>query len=188
MICSRSDTMVGSVGVFCAASESIDPLYFRCAAEVGDLIGTMGLSLVYGGAAAGLMEATAAAAKKSGAHIVGVVPRVLIERNRVSTLLDERVVTVNLSDRKDEILGRSDILVALPGGIGTLDEVFHVAAAATIGYHSKKVVLYNVDGYWDKMIAALETMQSAGFVRGGVGNFFLVADSVDKLKSILENI
>lgn len=188
MICSRSDTMVSSVGVFCAASESIDPLYFRCAAEVGNLIGSMGLTLVYGGAAAGLMEATAAAAKKSGAHIVGVVPRVLIERNRVSALLDERVVTANLSERKDEILGRSDILVALPGGIGTLDEIFHVAAAATIGYHNKKVILYNPGGYWNKMLVALEEMQTGGFVRGGIDNFFLVADSVDNLKSILENI
>ena len=112
----------------------------------------------------------------------------LIERNRVSALLDERVVTANLSERKDEILGRSDILVALPGGIGTLDEIFHVAAATTIGYHSKKVILYNAGGYWDKMLAALEEMQTGGFVRGGIDNFFLVADSVDNLKSILKNI
>lgn len=180
--------MVQSVGVFCAASENIDRRYFEYASEVGSLIGSMDLTLVYGGAAAGLMEATAKAAKVGGAHIIGVVPQVLIERNRVSNLLDERVVTANLSDRKEEILGRSDVLVALPGGIGTLDEIFHVAAAATIGYHSKKVVLYNVDGYWDSLLAALEYMQKSGFVRGGIDSFFLIADDINGLKSIFENI
>lgn len=188
MICRVSDAMAGSVGVFCAASESIDCRYFDYAHEIGALIGDLGFTLVYGGAAAGLMEATAMAAKECGAHIVGVVPRVLIERNRVSALLDERVVTANLSERKDEILGRSDILVALPGGIGTLDEIFHVAAAATIGYHSKKVVLYNADGYWDALLSALGDMQENGFVRGGVDNFFVVANDINELRSILENI
>lgn len=188
MICRVFDAMVGSVGVFCAASENIDRRYFECAVEVGRLIGNMGLTLVYGGAAAGLMEAVAAAAKENGAQVVGVVPRVLIERNRVSSLLDERVVTANLSERKDEILGRSDVLVALPGGIGTLDEIFHVAASATIGYHCKKVVLYNEAGYWDGLLAALGSMQTDGFIRGGLENFFLVADNIDNLKTVLENI
>lgn len=177
-----------SVGVFCAASESIDSRYFEYAALVGALLGSMGCELVYGGAAAGLMEATAAAAKRSGARIVGVVPEVLIERNRVSRLLDERIVTKNLSERKDKILERSDILVALPGGVGTLDEIFHVAAAATIGYHTKKVVLCNVDGYWDGLLEALAAMERGGFIRGGIEKYLLVARDIENLKKILSDI
>ncbi len=179
---------MSSVGVFCAASESVDALYFECAAEVGHLLGQMGCELVYGGAAAGLMEATAAAAKGCGARIVGVVPQVLIERNRVSRLLDERIVTKNLSERKDKILERSDILVALPGGLGTLDEVFHVAAAATIGYHSKKVVLYNAGGYWDGLLDALAAMESKNFIRGGTEKYLIVARNIESLKNIISNL
>ena len=130
-----------NVAVFCAASETIAPYYVTAANEVGTLIGKMGASLVYGGARFGLMEATAKAAKQAGAHVIGVVPDILVERGRVSTLLDEHIPCRNLSDRKDIMLAKSDILVALPGGIGTLDEIFHVMAAATIGYHSKRVVL-----------------------------------------------
>ena len=177
---------IKSVGVFCAASESIDDIYVHEAGRVGNLIGNKGLTLVYGGAAAGLMETTACAAKDSGAKIVGVFPQILIERNRVSTLIDERVVTHNLSDRKDNILQRSDILIALAGGIGTLDEVFHVAAAATIGYHNKKVIFYNINGFWDDIITLLHNMQQKGFIRASFDTLFEVANNIKELEALLD--
>lgn len=177
-----------SVAVFCAASEEIDPLYNEAAAEVGTMIGRIGASLVYGGARFGLMEATAKAAKASGAKVVGVVPMILEERDRVSSLIDEKINCRNLSDRKDIMLDRSDILVALPGGIGTLDEIFHVMAAATIGYHGKKVVLYNVNGYWNPLVEMLLDGEKKGFVRGGLERFMAVADNIGELERIiLEN-
>lgn len=177
-----------SVAVFCAASEEIDPLYNEAAAEVGTMIGRIGASLVYGGARFGLMEATAKAAKASGAKVVGVVPMILEERDRVSSLIDEKINCRNLSDRKDIMLERSDILVALPGGIGTLDEIFHVMAAATIGYHGKKVVLYNVNGYWNPLIEMLQDGEKKRFVRGGLERFMAVADNIAELERIiLEN-
>lgn len=177
-----------SVAVFCAASEEIDPLYNAAATEVGTMIGRIGASLVYGGARFGLMEATAKAAKASGAKVVGVVPMILEERDRVSSLIDEKINCRNLSDRKDIMLERSDILVALPGGIGTLDEIFHVMAAATIGYHGKKVVLYNVNGYWNPLVEMLLDGEKKGFVRGGLERFMAVAGNIDELERIiLEN-
>lgn len=177
-----------SVAVFCAASEEIDPLYNSAAAEVGTMIGRIGASLVYGGARFGLMEATAKAAKASGAKVVGVVPMILEERDRVSSLIDEKINCRNLSDRKDIMLERSDILVALPGGIGTLDEIFHVMAAATIGYHGKKVVLYNVNGYWNPLVEMLLDGEKKGFVRGGLERFMAVAGNIAELERIiLEN-
>ena len=179
--------MIKSVGVFCAASESIDEAFVEQARLVGALIGRKGLTLVYGGAAAGLMEATAAVAKECGAHIVGVFPQVLIERNRVSALLDERVVTQNLSDRKENILSRSDVLVALPGGVGTIDEVFHVAAAATIGYHSKRVIFYNVNGFWDKLLEFLQGVQQQGFIRARFDTLFGIANNIQELETLLDN-
>ncbi len=173
------------VAVFCAASDNIAPGYFEAAAQVGAMLGRIGAVLVYGGARFGLMEATAKAAKLAGARIVGVVPDILVERDRVSALPDELVGCRNLSERKDIMLERSDVLVALPGGVGTLDEIFHVMAAATIGYHTKRVVLYNVNGYWDSLYATLEEMSQAGFVRGGMDKCLVVANSIAELEELI---
>ena len=176
-----------SVAVFCAASENIAPGYFESAAEVGAMLGRLGATMVYGGARFGLMEATAKAAKQAGARIVGVVPHILVGRDRVSNLLDEQVGCRNLSERKDIMLERSDVLVALPGGIGTLDEIFHVLAAATIGYHTKRVVLYNVNGFWNPLLATVEEMSQAGFVRGEMEKYLIVANSVAELEDLIRN-
>lgn len=175
-----------SVAVFCAASENIAPGYFEAAASVGRMLGHIGATLVYGGARFGLMEAVAKGAKEAGAHVVGVVPEILEQRGRVSALIDEKIPCRNLSDRKDIMLAKSDVLVALPGGVGTLDEIFHVAAAATIGYHSKRVILYNVNGFWNRLLAALEELSEAGFVRAGLENIIVVANSIEELESLIE--
>lgn len=175
-----------SIAVFCAASEDIAPHYAECAREVGALIVRQGCELVYGGASAGLMEVVASVVKENNGHVVGVVPEILEQRNRVSRLICEKKRTQNLSDRKDYMLGRSDIFIALPGGIGTLDEVFHVMAAATIGYHNKKVIFYNIDGFWNSIIAMLKEFEQKGFVRRQSQELFIVADSLVELKKILE--
>ena len=177
---------MGSVAIFCAASENIAPGYFEAAVEVGAMLGRLGKTMVYGGARFGLMEATAKAAKAAGARIVGVVPDILVERDRVSRLLDEQVGCRNLSERKDIMLERSDVLVALPGGVGTLDEIFHVLAAATIGYHTKRVVLYNVNGFWNPLLATVEEMSQAGFVRGEVEKYLIVANSIAQLEDLIK--
>ena len=174
-----------AIGVFCAASETIDGIYADAARELGRWLGENGHTLVYGGAAKGLMEATAAAAKSAGGHIVGVVPDILISRNCVSTLLDEQITVHNLSERKDAIIERSDLLVALPGGIGTLDEVFHVMAGATIGYHSKLVVFYNVGGFWNGLLQQLCKYSEEGFLRGDTGKMFATVDNLEQLKKII---
>ncbi len=177
-----------SVAVFCAASESIDSIYVSAAAEVGSMLGRMGATLVYGGARFSLMEATAKAAKAAGARVVGVVPHILEERGRVSLLPDEKVPCNNLSERKDIMLKRSDILVALPGGVGTLDEIFHVMAAATIGYHKKRVVLYNVNGFWNGLLSLLEEMARGGFVRCDLDSILAVAGNIEELNEFIMEV
>ena len=174
-----------AIGVFCAASETIDSIYSDAASEFGHWMGENGHTLVYGGASKGLMETTAAAVTDAGGKVVGVVPDILVSRNCVSTLLDEQITVANLSERKDTILDRSDILVALPGGVGTLDEVFHVMAAATIGYHCKKVVFYNVNGFWNSLLTLLDEYNRGGFLRGNAYDRFAIADNLDQLKQII---
>ena len=119
---------------------------------------------------------------------MGVVPRILEERDRVSSLLDEKVPCNNLSDRKDIMLTRSDVIVALAGGVGTLDEIFHVAAAATIGYHSKRVVLYNANGFWNGLMSVLGEMSDEGFVRAGLHNIIIEVNSIEELETIIKEV
>ncbi len=177
---------MNKIGIFCSACEQISPRYFECTRELGAWMAAEGKTLVYGGADMGLMECIAHSVKEHGGKVMGVVPTKLEEKGRVSDLLDVTFHTVNLSDRKDVILRESDILVALPGGVGTLDEVFHVVAAATIGYHTKRVVLYNIDGFWDSMLAMLQQMETKGFIRRPLNQFLNVATTLDELKDLLK--
>ena len=169
------------IGIFCSAADDIETVYFEKARELGAWMGQNNKSLVYGGANIGLMECVAQAAKAHGAFILGVVPTKLEERGAVSDLLDVTFRVDNLSERKDAILRESDILVALPGGVGTLDEVFHVMAAASIGYHFKKVIFYNVNGFWNELLAFLTRLREQRFARRPWENFYLVANNLEEL-------
>ncbi|WP_294469872.1 TIGR00730 family Rossman fold protein [uncultured Bacteroides sp.] len=170
------------IGIFCSASENIDKMYFDSARQIGEWMGQTGKTLIYGGADLGLMECVARAVKDSGGTVVGVVPTKLEEKGRVSTLLDEVIHTRNLSDRKDVITEKSDILVALPGGVGTLDEIFHVIAAASIGYHRKKVIFYNEYGFYDELLKALKTLEEKGFARQPFSTYYEVTNTLEELK------
>ena len=104
------------------------------------------------------------------------------ENGKVSKYLDQIIHTQNLSDRKDIITEKSDILVALPGGVGTLDEVFHVIAAASIGYHQKKVIFYNEYGFYNELLKTLSTLEEKGFARQPFSSYYEVAETLDELK------
>ena len=174
------------IGIFCSAADDIDAVYFEKARALGAWLGENKKTLVYGGANIGLMECVARSAKEHGAFIMGVVPTKLEERGAVSDLLDVTFRVDNLSERKDAMLRESDILVALPGGVGTLDEVFHVMASASIGYHSKKVIFYNVNGFWDELTAFLNRLRGQHFARRPWENFCLVANNMEELTEQLK--
>lgn len=170
-----------NIGIFCSASENIDKMFFDSARRIGQWMGQNNKTLVYGGANLGLMECVAAAVKGNGGKVIGVVPSRLEEKGRVSTLLDEVIHTHNLSDRKDVLTEKSDVLVALPGGVGTLDEIFHVMAAASLGYHSKKVIFYNEHGFYTPLLEALRTIETKGFARKPFSSYYEIANSFEEL-------
>ena len=170
------------IGIFCSASDNIDKMYFESASQIGKWMGQTGKTLIYGGASLGLMECIARAVKENGGKVIGVVPAKLEENGKVSTLLDEEIHTRNLSDRKDIITEKSEVLVALPGGVGTLDEIFHVIAAASIGYHRKKVIFYNEYGFYDELLKALHTLEDKGFERQPFSTYYEVANTLDELQ------
>ena len=177
----KTMNMVRTIGVFCSAAENIDRKFFDSAHEVGAWMAQQGITLVYGGAAMGLMEEVARGVKSGGGHTVGVVPNRLVQREVQSSLLDEVVLCGTLAERKQLMLERSDLLLALPGGIGTLDEVFHVMGSATIGEHRKRVVLYNIDGFWDECMGMLSKMNREGFIRGRLSDYVVTAASVGEI-------
>lgn len=174
------------IGIFCSASNTIAQAYFDAASELGKWMGEERKTLVYGGSNLGLMECIAKAVKENGGHVIGVIPTKLEKNGRESTLPDEVIHTENLSDRKDIITAKSDILVALPGGVGTLDEVFHVMSAATLGYHNKKVIFYNVEGFYNDLLEILDKLGREKFARLNISNYYDVANTQDELIRILE--
>ncbi|MCD8166684.1 MAG: TIGR00730 family Rossman fold protein [Bacteroides sp.] len=175
------------IGIFCSTSPSIDPLYFEKCAELGTWLGKSGKTLIYGGASLGLMECISKSVSENDGKVIGVVPDKLEERGKVSTCLTEVFYTTNLSERKDIIVRESDILIALPGGIGTYDEVFHVMAAASIGYHTKQIVFYNINGFYNKLIVALEDLGEKGFLHHPLSFYYQIANTLEELQQIIES-
>ncbi len=180
--------MVMKIGIFCSANEHIDPDYFKKTEELGVWIGSEGHQLVFGGCNMGLMECVARASHNAGATTIGVVPRVVEQGGRASSYLDVNVACDNLSDRKDLLLAQSDVLLALPGGIGTLDEVFTVAASHTIGYHHKMVLLYDMKDFWSPLIALLDSLQLQGFIRGHWTDYIRVVHSLSDIKVAIASL
>jgi hypothetical protein len=174
--------------IFCSANQQLDPDFFAMTEELGRWLATAGHTLVYGGVNCGLMECVAKAVKEAGGRTVGVVPQIVEKNGRMSDYVDVEVLCDNLSDRKQLMSDKSDVFIALPGGIGTIDEVFTVAAAHTIGYHDKRVILYNMKGFWNDMTALLDHLQQQGLVRGQWHDYIAVANSLEEIKTMLAAI
>lgn len=173
------------IAIFCSANDNIDPEYFRLAEELGKWIGENGHTLVYGGCDSGLMRTIGHAVHDAGGCCVGAVPRIIEQGGRQATCLDVDIPCDNLSDRKDIMLLHSDVLVALPGGIGTLDEVFTVAASRTLNYHDKHIILYNMNGFWDSLLALLDDLQQKSMIRGDYHSLISSVNNLEELTNLL---
>lgn len=174
------------IGIFCSANDNIEPEFFQKTEELGKWAAQNGHTIVFGGCNMGLMECVAKAAKEAGGMTIGVVPSKVEERGRLSDHLDVHIPCADLSYRKQLLMLQSDTFVALPGGIGTLDEVFTVVASATIGYHAKRVVLYNINGFWDSLISLLDDLSGKGMVRGEWQRHIAVANTFEELTHAIE--
>lgn len=178
--------MSRKIGVFLSSRTDVPEAYRRAVEEVGAWIGRTGRTLVYGGARKGLMEVLARTAKDNGARVYGVVPQIIEDRGFVSDVPDVVFRTADLNDRKAVMVRESDAMVALPGGIGTLDEVFTVLAADLIGTEHKPLVLYNAGGCWDPLLALLSRLQADGLIATDGEPLWRVARSVDELERCLD--
>lgn len=173
-----------SICVFCSSKEGLRREYEEAAVSLGKEIGRRGARLVYGGSKCGLMKKVADAVHAASGHTVGIVPQILSDRGLADDS-DLVFYTADLSDRKAAMLRESDIFVALPGGLGTLDEIFTTAAANALGYHSKLTVLYNVCGFWDPLREMLRAMESERMLPSGMESKIKFASSPEELYSLI---
>lgn len=174
-----------NICIFCSANSNIPTEYFERTSELGTWIGANGHTLVFGGCNLGLMECVAKAVHDAKGMTVGVVPTIVEKGGKVSDYVDVKILCDNLSDRKDLMIERSDVIIALPGGVGTLDEIFTVLAAASIGYHNKRVILYNIGGFWDSLIAMLDDLKARGVLRAGFEDTVKVAHTLDEIAALI---
>ena len=171
--------------IFCSANQNIDPEFFTMTEGLGRWAARNGHSIVFGGHDAGLMHAVSKAAKEAGGQVIGVVPRKIEEMGRLSPYLDVHIPTENLTDRKDLMMLQGDAFIILPGGIGTLDELFTVAAAATLQFHQKPIILWNMKGFWDSLINCMDDLQQKGVIRGQWQNCIFVVSNLTEIEQKL---
>jgi len=152
-----------SICVFCGARFGSDPAAREVAQQLGDLLANKSIALVYGGGGVGLMGLVANAALKGGGRVVGVIPRFLLQREAGHPALSETVVVETMHERKLQMFERSDAFVVLPGGIGTLEELFEVLSWRTLGLHTKPIVIVDQGGYWQPLAALLRGVVESGF-------------------------
>jgi uncharacterized protein (TIGR00730 family) len=153
-----------SICVFCGSSTGSSPVHAAAAAGLGTALADAGLRLVYGAGDVGLMGAVARAAMTAGGQTLGVIPAHLVRREVRSRPLADCVVTETMHERKKVMFMNADAIIALPGGPGTLDELFEVLTWRQLGLHAKPVLLLNVEGYWDPLLALLAHVVEQGFV------------------------
>lgn len=174
--------------VFLASREPSNTVCHDAVVAVGKWIGQTQRTLVYGGARKGWMELLARTVKENGGRVFGVVPQILFDRNQVSDTLDVCFRSAELSDRKSIMMNESDIFVALPGGIGTLDEIFTALGEACIGISKKHVVLYNADECWSPLLSALEGLRNRGLIADETLSYLHTTNSIEGLEEICQSL
>jgi len=175
-----------AVCVFCGSSFGKDPAFREAARAVGVGIAKMGYSLVFGGGGLGLMGDVARAALEGGSEIQGIMPAFLQALEPGVSPQEKLIVTPHMQERKMLMLQMSDAFIILPGGLGTFDEFFEVAAEAQLGVHAKPIIVVNVNGYFDALDAMLHQIVETGFAKDTILKLYYLADGAEAALEILE--
>ena len=177
---------LSSVCVFCGSNGGADPAYLAAAEAVGAGLAQRGIRIVYGGGRVGLMGALADSARAAGGEVVGVMPQALVDREIGHTGIDDLRVVDTMHERKALMVELSDAFVALPGGIGTLEELFEVYTWAQLGIHAKPLALLDVAGYYEPLAAFLDHAVAQRFLRAETRGMLAVADSIEGVLETFE--
>src|SRR5262249_22616177 len=172
---------IESVCVSCASGPGNNPAFMDAARKLGRILAENGIRLVYGGGSVGLMGALAESVLDHGGAVTGVIPDFLVNREHMLVRVQERIITRDMHERKRTMFERADAFVALPGGIGTLEELVEQLTWAQLGRHKKPILLLNSERFWDPLCALLEHMQKLEFIRPGLSVKYLVTERVDEI-------
>jgi uncharacterized protein (TIGR00730 family) len=159
----------------------------QAAGQLGRRLAEAGVGLVYGGGNVGLMGAVARAVLAHGGHVTGIIPQFLVDREVMLADVQDLVITPDMHERKWRMFERADAFVALPGGIGTLEELVEQMTWVQLGRHQKPILLVNMNGFWDPFLALLEHMRRSGFVPDAQKIPFLVVDEIDEVLPALRD-
>jgi uncharacterized protein (TIGR00730 family) len=172
--------------VYCGSSPGHNPEYVKAAQELGTAMAQAGIGLVYGGGSLGLMGETARAVIAAGGHVTGIIPEFLVSKERMQDGVHELIVTSTMHERKMAMFERSTGFVALPGGIGTLEELAEILTWAQLKQHARPVIVCNVAGFWDGLLALLQHMRGEGFIRLDTAVNFDVANGAADVVPVYE--
>jgi uncharacterized protein (TIGR00730 family) len=172
---------IKSICVYCASGPGSVTTFVDAAASFGRILAESGIRLIYGGGSVGLMGALANAALDYGGTVTGVIPEFLVNREHMLVRVQERIITRDMHERKRVMFERADAFVALPGGIGTLEELVEQLTWAQLGRHKKPILILNVENFWDPLCALIEHMRKLDFIRAGLSVDLLVAEHVDQI-------
>jgi uncharacterized protein (TIGR00730 family) len=172
---------IRNICVYCGSGPGTDPSFVKAATAFGAILADNDIGLVYGGGSVGLMGAVAAATLAKGGRVTGIIPEFLSNRERPFVDAQELIVTRDMHERKRIMFERSDAFVALPGGIGTLEELVEQLTWAQLGRHKKPILVANIGGFWDPLCALLDHMEKLAFIRNGLSVSLLVADTVEDI-------
>jgi uncharacterized protein (TIGR00730 family) len=176
---------INAVCVYCGSSAGTEPAFGEAAGQFGKILAEGGVRLVYGGGSVGLMGILANAVVAHGGKATGIIPDFLTQRERPRRFGQELIVTRDMHERKRTMFDRADAFVALPGGIGTLEELVEQLTWAQLGRHRKPILIANIKGYWDPLITLVTHMREREFVPESLAVNFLVAERVEDILPIL---
>jgi len=172
---------IKTVCVYCGSGPGTNPQFVEAATAFGKILAENGVSLVYGGGSIGLMGAIAKSTLDHGGTVIGIIPDFLVSRENAMASVQEMIVTPDMHERKRLMFERSDAFVALPGGIGTLEELVEQLTWKQLGRHSKPVLLANVDGFWEPLLALLTHMRATEFIRPSLAVDILKAERIEDI-------
>ena len=169
------------LAVYCGSASPEDPRYISLAYDVGAELAARGIGLVYGGGKLGLMGAVAKGAKDAGGHVIGIIPEALVRAEVANHDCDELVTVSGMHERKQRFTDLSDGFVTIPGGVGTMDELWEAISWSQLGYHTKPVGLLNAFGFYDHLLAFNAKMIEVGFIRPQHAGIMIAAETCGEL-------
>ena len=174
-------TKIKTICVYCGSGPGTNPHFIESAKALGKALAENGIRLIYGGGSIGMMGAVATSTLDHGGSVTGIIPDFLTVRENALSRVQEMIVTPDMHERKRLMFERSDAFVALPGGIGTLEELVEQLTWQQLGRHSKPVLLANIDGFWEPLLSLLAHMRATQFIRSGLSVEILKADRVEDI-------